>query len=53
MGSGIGIVAARHAGMKVTFVDPSDKQLLNCQIQIDKWCDKEIGKGRMSEEEKV
>lgn len=50
MGTGIGTVASRHADLQVVFVDPSDKQLLNSEVQIGLWCDKEIGKGRMDEE---
>ena len=49
MGTGIGTVASRHAGLDVVFVDPSDKQLLNSEVQIGLWCDKEIKKGRMDE----
>ena len=50
MGTGIGTVASRHAGLQVVFVDPSDKQLLNSEVQIGLWCDKEIGKERMDEQ---
>ena len=49
MGTGIGIVASRHAGLDVIFVDPSDKQLVNSEVQIGLWCDKEIKKERMDE----
>lgn len=49
MGTGIGTVASRHAGLHVVFVDPSDKQLVNSEVQIGLWCDKEIKKGRMDE----
>lgn len=30
MGTGIGYVASRIAGINVTFVDPSEKSLKNC-----------------------
>ena len=53
MGTGIGIVACRHAGLNVTFVDPSEKSLLGCEAMIGKWCDKEIKKERMTEDDKV
>jgi 3-hydroxybutyryl-CoA dehydrogenase len=52
MGTGIGIVARRVAGLNVTFVDPSEKQLVNSEGFIEKWCDKEIAKERMNAEEK-
>lgn len=52
MGTGIGIVASRVAGLNVTFVDPKEAQLKSAQTMIHKWCDKEIGKGRVTEEQK-
>ena len=52
MGTGIGIVASRVAGLPVSFVDPSEKQLEMSQKMISKWCDKEIGKERMTEDNK-
>jgi len=52
MGTGIGIVGSRVAGLDVTFVDPSEKSLLGAQKMIDKWCDKEIAKERMTAEVK-
>lgn len=52
MGTGIGIVGSRVAGLNVTFVDPSEKQLKLSESTISKWCDKEIGKERMTEQEK-
>ena len=52
MGTGIGIVAAKNAGLNVTLVDPSVKQLVNSEAYIEKWCNKEIGKERMTETEK-
>jgi len=50
MGTGIGIVASRQAGIKVCFVDPSETNLNKSQAMIDKWCDKEIKKERMTPE---
>lgn len=50
MGTGVGIVAARMAGIKVCFVDPSESSLKKSQTMIDKWCDKEIKKERMTPE---
>lgn len=52
MGTGIGIVASRVAGLNVTFVDPKEAQLKSAERMVDKWCDKEIGKGRVTEEQK-
>lgn len=52
MGTGIGTVASWHAGLEVVFLDPSDQQLLNSEVQIGLWCDKEIKKQRMNEEQK-
>jgi 3-hydroxybutyryl-CoA dehydrogenase len=52
MGTGIGIVASRVAGIAVHFVDPSEKQLLYSETMISKWCDKEIGKERMTQDQK-
>jgi 3-hydroxyacyl-CoA dehydrogenase len=49
MGTGIGIVASRYAGLNVTFVDPSDKSLVKCQQVINKWCENERKKERMTE----
>ena len=53
MGTGIGIVSSRVAGLNVTFVDPSEKQLKGSHSFVEKWCDKEIGKERMTAEEKA
>ena len=52
MGTGIGIVAARHADLNVTFVDTSDKQLSDSSKFIEKWCNKEMSKGRLTGEQK-
>ena len=52
MGTGIGIVARRMAGLDVTFVDPKESQLVHSESFIEKWCQKEIAKERMTEDEK-
>ena len=52
MGTGIGIVGCRNADLQVTFIDPSEKQLLKCEALIEKWCDKEIKKKRMTQVDK-
>ena len=52
MGTGIGIVASRTAGVNVKMVDASEKSLKRSQDFINQWCDKEIGKERMTEEDK-
>jgi 3-hydroxybutyryl-CoA dehydrogenase len=53
MGTGIGIVSSRTAGLHVTFVDPNEASLKSSQALLQKWSEKEIGKGRMSEQDKV
>ena len=52
MGTGIGIVGSRVAGLDVCFVDPSEASLKKSQTLITKWCDKEISKERMDEKTK-
>mmetsp|Transcript_13017 Transcript_13017/g.15798 ORF Transcript_13017/g.15798 Transcript_13017/m.15798 type:complete len:298 (-) Transcript_13017:22-915(-) len=52
MGTGIGIVGARHAGLEVTFVDPSSKQQDSAKSMISGWCEKEIAKARLTESER-
>jgi len=49
MGTGIGIVASRVAGLNVVFVDPSEASLKKSEKVIASWCDKEVGKERMTE----
>lgn len=49
MGTGIGIVASRVAGLNVVFVDPSEASLKKSEKFINSWCDKEIAKERMTE----
>jgi len=53
MGTGIGIVGSRVAGLNVTFVDPSEKSLLGAQKMVSSWCDKEIAKERMTAQDKA
>ena len=38
MGTGIGIVASRVAGLNVTFVDPSADSLKRSEAFIKGWC---------------
>jgi 3-hydroxybutyryl-CoA dehydrogenase len=49
MGTGIGIVASRVAGLNVTFVDPSANQLKQSEAFIKGWCLKEIAKERLTQ----
>jgi len=42
MGTGIGIVASRHALVDVTFIDPGAESLKNSEKFIGSWCKKEI-----------
>lgn len=51
MGTGIGIVASRVAGLNVTFVDPSADSLKRSENFIANWCQKEIAKERLTKEE--
>eukprot|EP00347_Sterkiella_histriomuscorum_P019455 403341568 len=53
MGTGIGIVASRVAGVNVKFVDPKDESLRKSESFISSWCDKEISKQKMTAEEKT
>lgn len=52
MGTGIGIVASRVAGLQVKFVDPYKGSQEKSRKFIEGWCDKELGKGRMTEQDK-
>ena len=52
MGTGIGIVASRVAGLKVKFVEPRKPGHQKSSEFISTWCDKEIGKARMTEDDK-
>ena len=42
MGTGIGIVASRVAGIQVKFVEPNKHNLTKSKDFISTWCDKEI-----------
>jgi 3-hydroxybutyryl-CoA dehydrogenase len=53
MGTGIGIVASRVAGINVKFVDPKDESLRKSEAFIKSWCDKEISKQKMTAEDKT
>ncbi len=52
MGTGIGIVASRVAGIEVKFVEPHESALLKSRAFVNDWCDKEIKKNRLTEAEK-
>lgn len=60
MGTGIAIVANRVAGLNVHVVDANEKSLDNSKKFIgktidwwlEKWCDKEIGKERLTNDDK-
>lgn len=51
MGTGIGIVASRHALVDVTFIDPGAESLKNSEKFIGSWCKKEISKQKMTEQD--
>lgn len=53
MGQGIGIVAARVAGLNVRFVDPKEAGQKKAREFINNWCDKEIAKERMNQADKT
>lgn len=53
MGTGIGIVAARVAGINVRFVDAHEASLKRSEDFVKNWIDKEIGKQRMTEADKT
>lgn len=42
MGTGIGIVASRVAGIQVKFVEPNKHNLTKSKEFFNSWCDKEI-----------
>jgi 3-hydroxybutyryl-CoA dehydrogenase len=52
MGTGIGLVASRVAGIEVKFVEPHDSALVKSRAFVNDWCDKEIKKNRLTEDEK-
>ena len=49
MGTGIGIVASRHALIDVTFIDPGLESLKNSEKFISNWWKKEITNQKMTE----
>jgi len=49
MGTGIGIVGSRVAGLNVSFVDPSEASLKRCEGFVQNWCQKEMAKERMNQ----
>ena len=51
MGTGIGIVASRVAGLNVTMIDPHSSSLDKSSTFVENWCAKEIAKERMTEAE--
>ena len=52
MGTGIGIVAARVAGLQVKLVDANESSLKRSQDFVSSWIQKEIGKERMTAQDK-
>lgn len=52
MGTGIGIVGQKKAGLKIQMVDTTEDALSKSQKFTENWCDKEIKKGRMTNDEK-
>ncbi|CAD8121952.1 unnamed protein product [Paramecium sonneborni] len=53
MGTGIAIVGSAVAGLKVRVVDVNEQRLQASHTFIDKWCDKEIQKNRMTNQLKT
>jgi len=51
MGTGIGIVSSRVANYEVVFVDPSSAGLKRSESFVQKWCQKEIEKQRLTDKE--
>jgi len=48
MGTGIGIVGSRVAGLNVNFVDPTAASLKKSEDFVNNWCVKEMAKERMN-----
>lgn len=48
MGTGIGIVASRVAGLNVTFIDPKQESLKRSENFVANWCQKEISKDKLT-----
>lgn len=53
MGTGIGIVASRVAGINVKFVDANEASLKKCEEFVKSWIDKEISKEKMTAQDKI
>ena len=51
MGTGIGIVASRVAGLNVTMIDPFESSLSKSRDFTANWCQKEISKERLTKAE--
>ena len=49
MGTGIGIVGSRTAGLNINFIDTSDARLRDSKNFISNWCSKEMAKERMTQ----
>jgi len=49
MGTGIAIVAARHAGVEVLAMDGVHESMQRSKVFVEKWAAKEVQKGRLSE----
>jgi 3-hydroxybutyryl-CoA dehydrogenase len=47
MGTGIGIVGSRTAGLNINFIDQNEAGLKRCENFISNWCAKEMAKDRM------
>ena len=52
MGTGIGIVASRTAGLNVTLIDPAQNNIMKSKQFVENWCNKEMHKDRMTSDEK-
>ena len=48
MGTGIGIVGARAAGLNVTFLEPGEQNRHKSRSFVENWIQKEISKERMT-----
>lgn len=51
MGTGIAIVASQKANVNVTLVDPIPENISKSNNFVEKWCQKAIAKGRMTEKD--
>jgi len=52
MGTGIGIVASRVAGINVKFIEAREDSAKKSQTFVNQWIEKEIAKERMNQEDK-